>query len=240
MAAATVGVAFLALASSLARGDSPLPRGIPQACGIQLKDRNFTVQTLDKVHALGFRVVRRGFYWNSIEVEKGVYDFSKFDAPMRHAGKLGLTVVAVLFSGNKLYEDPRPGGIQSAAGRTGFANFAAAAARNYRGQRVLWEIWNEPNVRTFWRKSGTHNAEEFAAEYTALVRAVAPAMLKAEPNCFILAGAVSNYWEPSYAWTEHCFQKGILASGIRGWSVHPYDFTRISSTRRLALASEGR
>ena len=87
---------------------------------------------------------------------------------------------------------------------------------------MLWEIWNEPNVRTFWRKSGTHNSEEFAAEYTALVQAVAPAMLKADPGCFVMAGSVSNYWEPSYAWTEHCFKKGILTSGIRGWSTHPY------------------
>ena len=126
----TVSVAYIALTTSLARGDTPLPDGLPQSCGIQLKDHNFTVKTLDKVHALGFRIVRRGLYWDSVEKEKGIYDFSKVDAPMRHAGKLGLTVVAVLFGGNKLYEDRSRGGIQSAAGRSGFADFAAAAARH--------------------------------------------------------------------------------------------------------------
>ncbi|MEX2387367.1 MAG: hypothetical protein WD534_05770, partial [Phycisphaeraceae bacterium] len=35
------------------------------------------------------------------------------------------------------------------------------------------------------------------------------------------AGA-SNYWGPSYEWTEFCFQKGILETGIQAWSVHPY------------------
>jgi hypothetical protein len=86
----------------------------------------------------------------------------------------------------------------------------------------LWEVWNEPNVRTFWRKDGTHNSKEFAEEYTALVRETVPAMLGADPDCFVMAGSVSNYWEPSYEWTEYCFESGILESGIRGWSVHPY------------------
>src|SRR5690606_34757278 len=43
-----------------------------------------------------------------------------------------------------------------------------------------------------------------------------------DPGAFIMAGSVSNYWQPSYEWTEACFKKGILQSGIRGWSVHPY------------------
>ena len=211
----------IALAPRLALSDTPLPQGVPQSCGIQLKSHNFTVQTLDRVHALGFRVVRRGLYWSSVEKEKGVYSFTEWDEPMRHANKLGLTVVGVLFGGNKLYEDDQ-GGIQTEAARVGFANFAAATAKRYKDQTVIWEIWNEPNVRTFWRKSGTHNSAEFAAEYSELVKAVAPAMLKANPDCFIVAGSVSNYWEPSYAWTEHCFKNGVLKSGIRGWSTHPY------------------
>ncbi len=196
--------------------------GIPQSCGVQLKTHNFTVEVLDKVHALGFRAVRRGFYWHSVEKEKGVYDFSDYDAQMEHARKLELTVVGVLFAGNELYEDDGQGGIQTEAGRKGFAAFAAALAEHYEGHDVLWEIWNEPNVRTFWRKNGQHNSDEFAAEYTDLVKAVVPAMLEADPDCFIVAGSVSCYWEPSYEWTESCFKRGILATGIRAWSVHPY------------------
>jgi hypothetical protein len=67
-----------------------------------------------------------------------------------------------------------------------------------------------------------HNTKEFAQEYTALVKAAVPAMLKADPNAFVMAGSVSNYWKPSYEWTEFCFQEGILKTGIKGWSVHPY------------------
>ena len=196
--------------------------GIPQSCGVQLKTHNFTPETLDHAHDLGFRSVRRGFYWKAVEKTKGEYDFSDYDETMAHAKKLGITVVGVLFGGNKLYEDDGQGGIQTDVGREGFAKFAAALAEHYRDHDVLWELWNEPNVRTFWRKNGKHNSDEFAQEYTDLAKAVVPAMLEADPNCFVVAGSVSNYWQPSYEWTESCFQKGILETGIRAWSVHPY------------------
>jgi hypothetical protein len=200
----------------------PLTPGVPQSCGMQLKSNNFDVKTLDAVRTVGFRVIRRGFYWDAVEKQKGVYDFSAYDTQMAHARAQGLTVIGTLFNSSKLYEDDGRGGIQTAPGREGFANFAAALAKHYADNKVLWEIWNEPNVRTFWRKDGTHNSPEFAREYTDLVKAAAPAMLKADPNAFIMAGSVSNYWQPSYDWSESCMKEGILTTGIRGWSVHPY------------------
>lgn len=218
---AAVGVAIMAI-QTLRAAELPEPVA-PQFCGVQLKSDNFTIATLDAVHAAGFRVVRRGFYWGSIEKEKGTYSFADYDAQMAHAKKLGLVVVGALFSHNKHYTStPDETGFPTEAERKGFAAFAAAAAKHYQDQPVLWEIWNEPNVRTFWGKHGTHNTQQFADEYCALVKEVAPAMLKAVPDCFIMAGSVSNYWEPSYQWTEFCFKNGILKTGIRGWSVHPY------------------
>ena len=202
-----------------AAADLPKPV-VPFNCGIQMKGDTFNIPTLEEVHRLGFRVVRRGFYWHGDEKERGVYKFPN-DPQMKRCKELGLTVVAVIFGVNKMYEDNGMGGIQTEEGRKGYAAYAAALAEHYKGQDVIWEIWNEPNVQTFWRK-GKHNSPEFAAEYTALVKETAKAMLKVDPGCFIVAGSVSNYWQPSFEWTESCFKLGILQSGIRGWSVHPY------------------
>ena len=213
-----VGFAFAAAAAA---AELPKP-GFPQSAGAQLKTHNFRPEVLEQVHKLGFRSVRRGFYWNAVEKQMGVYTFDDYDETMARAKELGLTVVGVLFGGNNLYENDGRGGIQTEAGRQGFAGFAAALAEHYKDQNVLWELWNEPNVRTFWRKDGKHNSDEFAKEYTDLAKAVVPAMLKADPDCFVMAGSVSNYWRPSYEWTEFCFKRGILKTGIRAWSVHPY------------------
>jgi polysaccharide biosynthesis protein PslG len=202
---------------------TPLPElGVPASVGVNLKTHNFTIEVLDRVHEAGFKFVRRGMYWNVIERQKGVYYFSSYDPIMEHARSLGITVNVVLFSSNPAYEHKGVGGVVTEAGRQGFARFAAAAAAHYKDHAIIWEIWNEPNTRTFWRKEGKGNSDAFAQEYTDLVKAVMPAMREADPDCFVAAGSLSNYWGPSYEWTEFCFKNGILKTGIDAWSVHPY------------------
>ncbi len=223
MATAALTLSVMMAGRSASAQTTTLPAfTVPDACAVQLKNHNYDRKHLEYVRDLGFRVVRKGIYWNAVEKEKGVYDFTSYDRLLADADELGLRVIGCLFGGNKLYEDDGRGGVKTEAGRAGFAAFAAAAAARYQGRGVLWEIWNEPNVRTFWRKDGMHNSDEFAGEYTDLVRAAVPAMLEADPGCFVMAGSVSNYWKPSYEWTEFCLKRGILESGIRGWSVHPY------------------
>lgn len=197
----------------------------PRCVGVQLKNgADWSPETLDKVASLGFGVVRKGMYWTSVQKEKdGSFDFSAYDATQRHAEELGLTTVFTLFGSHAAYESvPKARGVVTEEGRQGWAAFAAAAASHFRGRRVVFEIWNEPNVSTFWGKHGTHNSKPFANEYSALVKAAVPAMKKADPNCYVLVGALSNYWEPSYQWTEFCLQNGILATGFDAYSVHPY------------------
>jgi len=223
LAAFSIAASFTVYPPAFAK--DPLPdRTIPALLGVQVKPHNFNSTVLDQMHAngLGFRIIRKGFYWGSVEKQKGVYDFSDYDETMEHAKKNGFTVVGCLFGSNNMYEDAKKGGVLTEAARKGFANFAAAIAKHYKDHNVLWEIWSEPNTRTFWRKNGKHNTPEFAQEYTALVQETVPAMLKAVPDVFVMAGSVSNYWEPSYQWTESCFKLGMLKTGIRGWSVHPY------------------
>ena len=218
-------VAVGVLTLSVSAAESPLPPlGFPQTMGVQLKNgADWTCARLEEAQALGFRIVRKGMYWNSVEKQKGVYDFSGYDEQLACAKKIGLTVVVTFFGSNDLYEKKEGvRGVITEEGRKGFAAFAAAAAAQYKGEKIIFEIWNEPNVSTFWGKHGKHNTKPFADEYSALVNAAVPEMVKADPVCFVVAGSVSNYWEPSYQWTEFCFQNGVLKSGIRGWSVHPY------------------
>lgn len=238
----------LALASALTVGslmtvltsradDQALPSPFfPDPVIVQLKTENFDIPTIDRIYDMGFRGFRRAIYWSGADLGDGVYDFSKWDQEFKHAHEKGMKMVVVWFGNNKIHEDdPGVGGIQTEAGRQAFARFAAAAAEHYKDYDIMWEVWNEPNVRTFWRKNkkavgsvppAMHNSEAFADEYTALVKAIAKAVLEKDPDAFILAGSVSNYWTPSYEWTEYCFQKGILDCGIKGWSVHPYGVKR--------------
>lgn len=219
-AVAAVGMAGEAVRAKPAVG---LPtKVIPATLGMQTKTASCSTQDIEAIKALGAKWIRRGFYWGKIEPKKGRYVFDHYDRILADCDANGLRVLGCLFGGNKLHEDDGQGGIQSEAGRQAFAAFAAALARHYKGRGIIWEIWNEPNVRTFWRKNGKHNSEPFAKEYTALVKTVVPAMRAADPDVFVMAGSVSCFWEPSFNWTDFCFASGIYESGISAWSVHPY------------------
>jgi hypothetical protein len=218
---------------------------IPGGLGMQVKNDSCSTAHLEAIAEIGATVIRRGFYWYGIEQARGEYDFTDYDRLLADCDRLGLRLVGCLFGGNDLYEDRSPGGIRGPEARAGFAAFAAAAAQRYAGRGILWEIWNEPNVRTFWRREGDHNSWAFAEEYSALVTAAAPAIRAADPQAIILAGSVSNFWEPAFQWTGSCCHHGMLAAGIDGLSVHPYgvlrpeDFSAGYERMRQILAEHG-
>lgn len=207
--------------------DTAIPMGtIPASLGIQLKNHCGDSDSIDAAAATGVGFIRRGIYFDQVHPEAGHFDFSATDHLVDDAERSGLKLIGCLFGTNSAFEDNGRGGIQTEAGRQAFADFAAAVAERYADKAIYWEVWNEPNVRSFWRKDGMHNSEPFAEEYVALVKAVVPAMRAKDPCCVVLAGSVSNFWQPSYEWTEHCFRLGVADSGISGWSVHPYGVKR--------------
>jgi hypothetical protein len=217
--------AGLLLATVIPTRGVPLPDGtIPSNLGVQLKDPDMNAEALDKVKAAGFTWVRRGFIWEGIEKEKGVYDFAKYDAFVALCKERNLGIIVPLAFGNKLYGHP-----QKEPARSAYAAWAAAMAAHFKDADILWEIWNEPNTMTFWNrgrekdaKKVAGNSDLYAEEYTNLVKATIPAMKAANPNCFILAGSVSNMWTESYKWMGFCFAKGMLHEKWDAWSVHPY------------------
>ncbi|MCB2051458.1 MAG: cellulase family glycosylhydrolase [Novosphingobium sp.] len=196
--------------------------------GIQFKDGDHV--RIDLAKDAGFGVIRKGLYWPRVEKTNGQYDFDWFDEIVNEAKARGMVVCATLFGNNRLYGYNKKDGIAvfTEKGRQGFAKFAAAAAARYRGDPVVFEIWNEPNLRNFWRAHPANprksNIDAMADEYTLLVKAVAPAMKAANPDVFISAGSISALWTESFAWFDRAIEQGILNSGIDAISVHPYGF----------------
>jgi len=222
---ALIALLVVALGGVTGAPAATFPDGtIPDSFSVQLKGGNTTTENLDMIKELGVKYIRHGFPWEGIEKAPGIYDFSSSDEWVKECEDRGLSIIGCIAFGNALY-----GPVAEDKGRDAYVKYAAALAEHYKGAPIIWEIWNEPNTRTFWSHLGTAtdksvkgNSEKFADEYVALVKAVAPAMHAADPNCTILGGSVSGVWTDSYAWSDWCFQKGILTSGIDGWSVHPY------------------
>jgi len=238
---AVILLALLSMLSCEAAREWKVDPAIPHGFGMQLKAENDTTENLDMVAELGVKWVRRGFIWNSVEKTKGEYDFTRYDRLVKDCKERGLRIVGVIALQNKLYSHPK-----DEPGRTAYAKYAAALAERYKDYDIVWELWNEPNTMTFWGKhGGKGNSEAYAEEYLSLVKATVPAMRKADPDCLIMGGSVSNMWTKSYEWMEYCFNKGILKTGIDVWSVHPYglkspeDYIEAYGIMRKAMAAAG-
>ena len=208
---------------TVAAADLPAPV-LPAGVGVNIHFTRGHEADLDLIAAAGFKFVRMDFSWGGTERKPGEYQWADYDELTANLAKRGLRAYYILDYSNALYEDtivsrdPISGKEQrdiaapsKPASFTAFARWAAAAAAHFKGQRVIWEIWNEPNIG-FWKPKP--NVEN----YTALVLATCKAVRAADPEATILAPGSSEFpWE----FIEHLFKAGTLEY-LDGVSVHPY------------------
>lgn len=186
------------------------PSGTMDGLGVNVHFTDARPGEMEMLAEGGFRWIRMDFGWARTEREKGQYDFSAYDRLMTSLQKHQIRAVFILDYSNSLYEKERS--VATEEGRQAYARWAAAAALHFRGQGILWEIWNEPNIRGFWKP------EPNVDDYTAMALAAARAIRKAAPGEAIIGPATSTV---DLAFLEGCFKAGLL----EWWdavSIHPY------------------
>jgi len=217
MALVVLGLVVLApvvcAAAALAQGRfASLPEGkVPDALGVNIHFTGDRAE-LDRIAEAGFRFVRMDLTWEAVERKKGCYEFAGagYDGLTRGCLRRGLRLLYILDYSNPLYEAGRS--VRTDQGRRAFAAFAEAAARRYAGRGILWEIWNEPNLETFWQP------QPALEDYLRLVKAAAPLIRAADQSAQVVAPAASGI---PFDWLEACFEGGLL-NHVDAVSVHPY------------------
>ncbi|HEY4415646.1 MAG TPA: cellulase family glycosylhydrolase, partial [Verrucomicrobiae bacterium] len=198
---------------------------LPDGVGVNIHFTKGHERDLDLIAAAGFRFVRMDFGWGSTERQKGEYDWSAYDALTADLEHRGLRAIYILDYSNPLYEatvaakNPVTGQLEQKSTASpqhpesiaAFAQWAAAAAKHFHGHRILWEIWNEPNIG-FWKPHPD------ARQYAELALATCRAVRAADPDSTIIAPASSSFpWE----FMEVLFKAGAL-DYLDAVSVHPY------------------
>lgn len=210
---------FLSLATSADRApknclDSWTPslntRNVPSGFGVNIHFTDPQPGEIKMIAAAGFRWVRMDFKWDATERERGVYDFSEYERLLSALDQYGIRALFILDYGNILYEGGAPPRTENA--RQAFARWAVAAAKKFSGRGVIWELYNEPNIRLFWPPQPNVD------EYIALALTVGRAFRNAVPNEELIGPATSGI---NFPFLESCFKAGLLDywSGV---SVHPY------------------
>ncbi|TXH06252.1 MAG: beta-1,4-xylanase [Nevskiaceae bacterium] len=215
----------LLLAAPLAAPAASLPTpGIANSPGLSIHFTRGNTQDLDMMAAAGVKIVRTDFSWSATEYVKGVYDWSAYDELAANIVKRGMRPYFILDYSNALYEQvevlwqnglPHAVFVDSPRNPSSVAAFAAwarAAALHFQSQNVIWEIWNEPNLATFWKPQPN------VADYSTLAKATCDAIHGAVPSAAVIGGVTSGI--------DYNFLTPFLGSGvldcIDGVSVHPY------------------
>ena len=187
------------------------PLAVPNGFGVNIHFRG-EPRDLDLIADAGFKFVRMDLAWEVVEKKKEVYEFesSGYDALTEGCSKRGIRILYILDYSNRLYESERS--VRTEQGRRAFAAFAEAAAARYSGKGILWEIWNESNIKIFWKP------EPNVDDYCKLVNITAPGIKKADKTGMVVAPATSTI---PLKWIEDCFKRGILDQ-IDALTIHPY------------------
>lgn len=159
----------------------PLP-----AASVPLTDRlGVNIHSLDDevgfdaARSAGFSFVRTDLTWAAVE-KNGQYDFSSYDCVLASLEARGMGVLWILDYGHPDHGGSQP---RSAADVAAYARYAQAAARHFKGHNVRYEIWNEPNVKSFLPDPSI---------YPKLLNSAATAIRETDASAILSTGGLSG------------------------------------------------
>ncbi|WP_194273284.1 cellulase family glycosylhydrolase, partial [Priestia megaterium] len=167
----------------------------------------------------GVNIVRDALVWDIIEKDKGVYDFVdngkiNYDDFITRMKKNKIRPFLMLLYTNHLYTSNKS--LDNEQVKQAYSMWAAAAAARYKNNNIIWEIYNEPNIDTFWMPQTNS-----AYNYTDVVKRTAPLIKKKDPSGIVVAPALAGSGDISLQWLEETFRQGILEY-VDAVSIHPY------------------
>jgi hypothetical protein len=213
---------------------------------LRMKDAQLNQRLADIEH-LGVTWLRVDFNWTAIQPSNAkTYNWKMYDKLVRVAGARNLKILGVLGYTPKWAQEPRCAKlvITPAAGEKcnpksneAFARFAAAAAQRYKGKSVrAWEIWNEPNLSSYWKTAQPPNnpvrnavhADPLA--YARLANAAAYQIRHSAPDTLVITGGLAPLWEPKYpkGYRQSDYLVKLLPHLEPTWfdaiGIHPYSW----------------
>lgn len=182
----------------------------------------------DRLAAAGMKLVRFDARWADLEpTTKGVYSssfFSRLDSIMSLADARGIKLILVFHKTPKWArgyagsEGTPPDRMQD------YADAIKVLADHYKGRAgMMYEIWNEPNYKTFWNTGSGPNA----AAYTDMLKRAYAAVKSVAPGAVVIGGSLNHF--------DRTYLAAMYAAGAHGhfdaFSIHPYtDGRSITST----------
>lgn len=136
---------------------------------------------LDWLKSAGASWDRFDFWWGEIEPQPGRFKWDKADWLIDLYARSGVEMLPILCYRAQWMKDPP----QREKDFAQFADYTFAVVSRYKDRVKCWEIWNEPNIPTFWKPPNS-------TDYAKLLKAAYVAAKRADPDCTIVAAATSE------------------------------------------------
>lgn len=174
---------------------------------------NYSPEILDKLNAVGLKLVRRGFSWSYVE-RAGAYEFGGYDIWARALKERGMSILALLAYGHPEHGGAAP---RTDADRQAFARFASATTSYLKSKGVSvagYEVWNEPDVVAYWPNPD-------AVSYSKLLSVTADSIRSADSGAKVISGGIGVLGIKALSYYYQLAQTGVL-SKVDGLGIHPY------------------
>lgn len=131
-------------ATSQVHASELFPNLPAKTIGVQVKIQSFTAADAAQIKAAGFSFVRFGVWSDSLTAKTYQKQVSDAFAAAASAGLPVLLTVRAI----KALPATSPAELDTAGGK--FANAVTGLEKSYSSQLVAIEIWNEPDLETYW------------------------------------------------------------------------------------------
>jgi len=137
--------------------------------------------------AAGIRWVRMGgFGWRAVEPNRGVRDYSAVDAAVNAARAEGMAVIGE-FHGFPGWATVNGDSLAVPRDLKQWESYVERTVKRFRDRVHVWEIWNEPDIGSFW-----HGTLE---EYMAVLRHAYAGAKRADPGCKVMSAGLDGRGE---------------------------------------------
>lgn len=163
----------------------------PSPYGINAHLPNSAV--LDKIREASIKWVRFDFNWNEMEPYQGYFRWDNIDRAVNQALERGLSIFATLS-----YTPPWAGdGSRNSVPKDSslWKNFVRKTVERYRGKILYWGMWNEPNLKNFWKGSVDEYINIILIPGYEAVKTVDPNSKVVAPELSHLFGIIGSRWD---------------------------------------------
>jgi len=131
----------------------------------------------------GVAMVRMDFLWEDIEPQQDAFDFAQYDYIVDVFAEHNIRILGIMgysasWAGTQWNAPPTD--------FSDFTDFVSHVVARYKDTIKYWEIWNEPDSRTYW------DPQDDMKTYTQLLTASYAAAKEADPTCKIVLGGMTS------------------------------------------------